>query len=63
MVEQELKNALKTQAASLEDLVVYLEDCAALGSDEYHYCQAKLQEVLEQLKQLERIAGSEGKGP
>ncbi len=63
MVEQELKNVLKTQVASLEDLVVYLEDCSTLGSAEYDYCQARLQEVLEQLKQLERIAGSEGRSP
>jgi hypothetical protein len=60
MVEQELKDILKNQVARLEDLVVHLEDCSALGSEEYHYCQARLQEVLGRLKQLERIAGSEG---
>ena len=59
MVEQELKNALKTQAASLEDLVVYLEDCRVLGSEQYHYCQTKLREVLEHLKRLECLTGLE----
>lgn len=60
MAVQELQNRLKAQVSNLEDLVVYLEDCGVtLGAEEYHYCQIRLQEVLEQLKQLERLSGSE----
>lgn len=60
MAEQDLKSPLKAQLVNLEDLVLYLEDHGTLGTEEYHYCQARLHEVLEQLKRLERITGSEG---
>ena len=60
MAEQDLKSTLKAQLVNLEDLVLYLEDHGTLGSEEYHYCQAKLQEVLEQLKRLESTTDSEG---
>lgn len=60
MAEQDLKSVLKAQVVNLEDLVLYLEDHATLGSEDYHYCQTKFQEMLEQLKRLERITSSEG---
>ena len=53
----DLKSRLKSHVANLEDLVVYLEDCGTLGSEEHQYCQLRLQGALEQLKQLQRMAG------
>jgi hypothetical protein len=34
-------------------------DCAGIHEEEYHYCQMRIHEVLKQLNQLERLAGSE----
>jgi hypothetical protein len=54
----DLKSVLKSQLWNLQELVLHLEDRGTLGWEEYQYCQAKLHEVLEQLKRVERLAKS-----
>lgn len=62
MSEHDLKRVLRLQLHHLEDLVIHLEDRGMIGSDEYRYCQARLQEVLEQLKRIERVTESKDCG-
>ena len=56
MTASELKNHIHTQLGTLQGLLEYLEDRAALSAREYRYCQVKLHEVLGGLQQLERGA-------
>ena len=58
MGEQDVKGILKAQVWNLEELVFHLEDRGTMGWEEYQYCQARLREVLDQLKRLERFANS-----
>ena len=58
MRQADLKAILKEQAVNLEDLVLYLEDCGMLEMEDYQYCQAKIHEVLEHLKQLAQWSDS-----
>lgn len=58
MAEVTLTTSLKAQVAKLQDLMGYLEDRHELGAREYQYCQARLRDVLDHLKRLERITGS-----
>ena len=53
MVEQDLRLGIKAQLVSLEGLLNYLEDRDQLGAKEYLYCQARIEDTLKQLKQLE----------
>ena len=56
MTTDELKNQIHAQLGTLQGLLEYLEDQAALSAREYRYCQIKLHEVLGGLRQLERGA-------
>jgi hypothetical protein len=58
MRELDLRTDLKAQATQLQELMSYLEDRRELGAREYLYCQAKLHEIVEQLRRLERSTGS-----
>ena len=58
MPELDLKTNLKTQATQLQELMNYLEDRRELGAREYLYCQAKLHEIVDQLRRLERSTGT-----
>ena len=59
MKELDLKTGLQSQVLSLQGLMGYLEDRHELGANEYFYCQAKLRDVLDQLKRLERMTGAD----
>jgi hypothetical protein len=58
MPELDLKTTLKSQATQLQELMSYLEDRRELGAREYLYCQAKLHDIVDQLKRLERSTGA-----
>ena len=55
MEEAEFKGFIKTQTVVLKNLLSCLEDHGELHAKEYLYCQAKLHEVVKDLKRLERV--------
>ena len=57
MQEANLKGDIRLQLITLQGLLEYLEDHGSLGPREYLYCQAKLHQVLRDLKRLERVIG------
>ena len=57
-MDQSLKPVIQAQLVSLETLLNYLEERGQLGAKEYLYCQAKLNDVVKELKRLERLAST-----
>ncbi len=57
MKEIRLKNSVRAHMMTLQGLLEYLEDHESLGPREYLYCQAKLDQVLKDLKRLEWVTG------
>lgn len=55
MVNEDLKEQIKAQMMTLQGLLSYLEERSEIGASEYLYCQAKLNEVVKDLKRLERV--------
>ena len=54
-----LKRDLQVQLSHLEELVLYVEDQGSFGTEEHRYCQTKLQDVLRELRRLERLTDSQ----
>ena len=54
----DLPARLKAQMGVLQELMSFLEDHGSLGVKEYFYCQARLQDIMKELKQLERVASA-----
>jgi hypothetical protein len=53
-MDTDLTTGIRAQMVSLENLLAYLEDRGQLGAKEYLFCQARLQDIVKQLRRLER---------
>lgn len=53
-----LRNHIRIQLFSLQDLIGYLEARERFGAADYTYCQAQLCGVLKHLKRLQRLTGA-----
>ena len=55
MADVEIKNGIRIELLTLEELLKYLEERGELGAREFLYCQSKLRDVVKNLKRLERV--------